>query len=504
MALKLVNSTTNNVNFGPNIKLNWTPTTDSMSVSFWFKYVGTPPEWDAPRICFWDDSDGNKANVCVMSSDSSSFYMEAQVFDSSYVLLGYFYGEEIPFTSLVANTWYHIVIVASTTGNNKVYFDKVSQTVTESSWNDATAIAANYCNIGWNNPWTTYLKHHKVWNAVISQTYVNNDYSNPYQYDFDSSCIVSFHFDEGSGSTAADVASWYTQTDGTLQDGAAFATPYLKYLTGPLRFAGSLARRLRYTRSLSGSFRWTGALALTKKRFKKSLSGIGPRFVGALSKSTIPHRILSGIGPRFAATVSLTKKRFKRSLSGIGPRFVATLSLTKKRFLKSISGVGPRFVGAISLTRKRFIRPLSGIGPRFAGVISTAHRIAVAVSGIGPRVSGALSLGKKRFLKSLSGIGPRFSGVLSLTNKIFYREISAIGPRFVGILDVTTLTHRLFGPLHLSGNLKALQRQFKLFGVFGISGTLEVEGIIGLSGSFGMKGEVNTTREIMYYGVANP
>ena len=120
MSLKLPGGGTGSISLGPESapsKLDWTPVTGNLSVSFWWRFSGTPGDWTTYRfLTELTDALGNKIIGIITHATGSTFYFEIGVYDSAYTKIGYFISN----FSLSADTWYHIVLVSTSATNNKI------------------------------------------------------------------------------------------------------------------------------------------------------------------------------------------------------------------------------------------------------------------------------------------------------------------------------------------------------------------------------------------------
>ena len=213
-------------------KLDWTPVDQPLSFTFRWMFSGTPSDWSNYRyIGVGSDSPGNNILGRVLHGTGTNFYISLSIYNSSWSEIARF--ETTSPVTLSADTLYHIAVVASSAGNNKIYLNKVSQSVTDTTWTANTAIDVGYENIGFENTSENNYSHYKMWNKAISQTEIDNDFANPYQYDSDGNCILSLHFDENTGTNANDVQTQFTQTDASLENGATWGlvVTYKSYIT---------------------------------------------------------------------------------------------------------------------------------------------------------------------------------------------------------------------------------------------------------------------------------
>jgi len=227
MAVRI--ATTQNVSIADDAKWDFTPVTQSRSCTLWFRVASDTSFY----VCSMNQDGGNKVGL---KYESASHLLVAYIFNSSWSSIGNF---SCPLT-VTTDTWYHLAFVLSSAGNNKIYVNGSSQTVTDNSWDDTTAVNPSGCNIGDTGDTGTHdAAHFKWWTGAISQAYVTNDMNGPYLYDTDATCLCSLHFDEMTGTNVADSQTGNTKTAGTLNNATWVDFPR----------SGSYVKLYRYTSS---------------------------------------------------------------------------------------------------------------------------------------------------------------------------------------------------------------------------------------------------------------
>jgi len=267
----LINGATEIVSIADNDKFNWTPVDQVRSFSCYWKSSSLPNVNNEYQVLFQLDNvgSGNCAQV-ILVMFSGLLILVFAVTDSAWATIGAFYC--VP--SFSVNTWYHLAFVASSAGNNKIYINGVSQSVTDNSWDDNTPITPVAIRVS-----NTYavsddfdLAHLAWFSDELTQTEVNNLRADPYCMDSNANILLSMHFDEMTGTTAHDVQTVTTKTDGTLTGGATWSGM-------PSGITHNLSSSLSAAGALSGSpiRRMFPSLTLSAAG---AMSDTGPRIMG--------------------------------------------------------------------------------------------------------------------------------------------------------------------------------------------------------------------------------
>lgn len=213
-AAVLIDANTEYISIADDAKWTLTPATSTRTFSMYF-YTTTAFTSDGQYevLAYFNNTSGNKFQITRYRGGSANYIM-ATVSNSGWTALGYFYCSWTP----TLNIWHHLAVVMSTSGNNKIYIDGASQSVSESSWDDTTEINPNLVQVG-NGSTTTAdftFAHWAVFSDELSSAEVTAIKNNPYSFDANANIICSMHCDEMTDNTANDIQSVATQTDGTL------------------------------------------------------------------------------------------------------------------------------------------------------------------------------------------------------------------------------------------------------------------------------------------------
>ncbi|MGQ9590123.1 MAG: LamG-like jellyroll fold domain-containing protein [Planctomycetota bacterium] len=114
----------------------WTPVDRSRTLSLWFYPTALPTnDGDPFQFSIPSAAPGNRYQW-VFTRRGGAVGLACVVCDDAWNPLGYFGCQWSP----QLDTWHHIAMVAGSSGNNEIYIDGQSQTVTEVSWDDAATI----------------------------------------------------------------------------------------------------------------------------------------------------------------------------------------------------------------------------------------------------------------------------------------------------------------------------------------------------------------------------
>jgi hypothetical protein len=194
-------------------KWDWTPVTQTRTVSFFYRTSSIPNVDGEYQVLYQGSGSGNQWQILFLQS-SGATNLAWTTADSAWTTNGAFATPWTPTT----NTWYHVVMVASTNNNCKIYINGVAQTVTHSSWDDTTPISPTGIRI--SNAYAVsddfQMAHFAVFTDELTSAEIDKLRLAPYSMDSNANIICSIHFDEQTGTNANDVQTIATQTDGTL------------------------------------------------------------------------------------------------------------------------------------------------------------------------------------------------------------------------------------------------------------------------------------------------
>ena len=132
-ALNFANNTTDNISFSDNAAWTWTPVTQDRTLSFWYYPTSIPTDAAHPfQFLISSTAPGNHFQFVHTYNNA----LTGVISDNAWSPLGAFSAN----WTATLNTWYHIVFVASSGGNNKIYINGAPQTVTDGNWTQNTSI----------------------------------------------------------------------------------------------------------------------------------------------------------------------------------------------------------------------------------------------------------------------------------------------------------------------------------------------------------------------------
>ena len=132
-ALNFANNTTDNVSFNDSAAWTWTPVTQDRTLAFWYYPTALPTDSTHPfQFLISSSAPGNHYQFVHTYNN----VLACAISDNSWSPLGAFSAN----WTATLNTWYHIVFVASSAGNNKIYINGIPQTVTDGNWTQNTSI----------------------------------------------------------------------------------------------------------------------------------------------------------------------------------------------------------------------------------------------------------------------------------------------------------------------------------------------------------------------------
>jgi len=217
----LFNASTEHVDVADNAKWDFTPVSQTRTMHCQWRVNTLPSASDLQM--FWElyTSTGNKL-FCIFANNGGTYQIVVLVYNSSWSPTSYFATDGL---SLTTNKWYNITIVLTSQANNKIYIDGVSQSLAANTWVDSTAIATTDIFFGGSTTQMSgacQIKHWAVFSDELTTAEIAYISNNPYAFDNNANIICSIHCDENTGSTANDVQTVATQTDGTI-NGATWA-----------------------------------------------------------------------------------------------------------------------------------------------------------------------------------------------------------------------------------------------------------------------------------------
>ncbi len=198
------------ITWADNAVWTFTPVTDSRTFSLWIYPTAFPTNDGYYASFFTGDQGGygsgyNKYRFG-WNQETGTHYLRGMVASSTWGEIGYFRCTWTP--SL--NTWYHITFVASSAGNNKIYINGSSQTVSESSWDDTTAInpTATTAKGSSYQSGTMYIDEYRFSHNVRSGDWITTCYNNQ----INQSTFISVDSKQNVTDTTVDTISPYTVT----------------------------------------------------------------------------------------------------------------------------------------------------------------------------------------------------------------------------------------------------------------------------------------------------
>jgi hypothetical protein len=172
-------STDDYVDLGGGSSFTWTPVTQDRTLGLWF-YPTVQPTTTYPfQFLMTATAPANRYQFTYYNN-GGTLVLLASIHDNAWGTLGYFYTP----TTLTLNTWHHIVFVASSVGNNKIYVNGVSKSVTELSWDDSSEINPTKVTIGSDSGFLSgagTLDEYRIYNRALSadeiwQLYTEGNY----------------------------------------------------------------------------------------------------------------------------------------------------------------------------------------------------------------------------------------------------------------------------------------------------------------------------------------
>ena len=116
---------------------NWSPVSQARTLSFWFRCTARPTiDGDPFQFIVTTGAPGNRYQALYGRTSDPLSVIGMVISDNSWNAIGYYSVDWDP----TLGTWYHITLVASSAGNNKIFIDGVDTSVTEVSWDDSTTI----------------------------------------------------------------------------------------------------------------------------------------------------------------------------------------------------------------------------------------------------------------------------------------------------------------------------------------------------------------------------